>query len=64
MKLSTFFISFIFYLFLSFRNEKEVGEGVRKSGIKREDIYVVTKVDSHQHGYEEAIQGVKESLQK
>ncbi|XP_020902740.1 uncharacterized protein LOC110241225 isoform X2 [Exaiptasia diaphana] len=45
-------------------NEKEVGEGVRKSGIKRENVYVVTKVNDRQHGYEEAVQGVKESIEK
>ena len=49
-----------------FRNEKEVGEGLKKSGIKREDVFIVTKVfpDADHHGYNEAIQGVKDSLER
>jgi diketogulonate reductase-like aldo/keto reductase len=35
-------------------NEKEVGEAVKRSGIKREDIFVTTKLWNDDHGYEKA----------
>ena len=31
-------------MFAAFRNEKDVGKAVRKSGIPREEIFVTTKV--------------------
>lgn len=49
-----------------YRNEKEVGEGIQKSGIKREEVFVVTKIGPYakKHGYEQAINGVKTSLER
>jgi glycerol 2-dehydrogenase (NADP+) len=34
---------------LNYGNEKEVGEGVRASGVPREQIWVTTKLDNHWH---------------
>ncbi|XP_031568628.1 uncharacterized protein LOC116303257 [Actinia tenebrosa] len=47
-------------------NEKEVGEGIKKSGVNREDIFVTSKVypNKENHGYNESIRAVKESLAK
>ncbi|KAL2852081.1 NADP-dependent oxidoreductase domain-containing protein [Aspergillus pseudoustus] len=34
---------------LNYGNEKEVGEGIRASGVPREEIWVTTKLDNHWH---------------
>lgn len=48
------------------RNEAEVGQAIKESGIKREDIFVVTKLASWSggHGYDQCIQAFKESFKK
>lgn len=46
-----------------YKNESEVGEAIKESGVKREDIYVVTKL-SDAHGYDECLQAFHESLKK
>lgn len=43
-------------------NEREVGEGVRASGIKRGDVFVVTKVAPDNLAPERLIRSVKESI--
>ena len=43
-------------------NEKEVGEVVRNSGIKREDIFITTKLWNDDHGYESALKAFDKSL--
>jgi len=43
-------------------NEKEVGEGVRKSGIDREDIFLTTKLDHRYASYEKAKTGIDACL--
>lgn len=45
---------------LNYGNEKEVGEGIRASGIPREQIWVTTKLDNHWHhrvreGFEQSL---------
>jgi diketogulonate reductase-like aldo/keto reductase len=47
-----------------YRNEADVGRGIKKSGVKREDIFVVTKVFTESHGYELTTKTVHESLAK
>ena len=47
-----------------FRNEADVGRGIKKSGVKREEIFVVTKVFNQAHGYELTTKTVHESLEK
>lgn len=48
----------------SYFNEEEVGNAVKNSGIKREDIFITTKVWLEHYGYEECKKSVKESLRK
>lgn len=43
-------------------NEKEVGEAVRNSGIKREEIFITTKLWNDDHGYESALKAFDISL--
>ncbi|EJU03849.1 Aldo/keto reductase [Dacryopinax primogenitus] len=47
---------------LGYKNEKAVGEAVRRSGIPREEVFVTSKVHSLRHEYEEAKAAVEESL--
>ncbi|MGO1629194.1 MULTISPECIES: aldo/keto reductase [unclassified Microbacterium] len=46
---------------VNYGNEREVGEGVRRSGVDRDDIIVTTKVPGRHHGYDEAIASGRES---
>lgn len=43
-------------------NEREVGNAVRKSGISREEIFVTTKLNNSNHGYERALRSLETSL--
>jgi len=43
-------------------NEKEVGESVRASGLKREDIFVTTKVWNTDQGYDQTLRAFETSL--
>ncbi len=45
-------------------NEEGVGEGIRKSGIPREDIFVTSKVFTHEMGYQETLSAYQRSLDK
>ena len=45
-------------------NEEGVGEAIAKSGIKREDIFLVTKVWISNNGEEHAARSIDESLRK
>lgn len=45
-------------------NEKQVGIAVRDSGIPREEIFVTTKVNNTQQGYDQALRAFEESMQK
>ncbi|KAH9485098.1 Glyoxal reductase [Psilocybe cubensis] len=45
-----------------YRNEKDVGQAVRESGIERSQVFVVTKCVSKTHGYESTKKGIEESL--
>ena len=45
-------------------NERGVGEGVRESGVPREEIFVTTKVDAGIKTYAEAAASIDESLAK
>lgn len=48
----------------SYFNEEEVGAAVVQSGIKREDIFITTKVWIEHYGYEAAKESVMQSLRK
>ena len=45
-------------------NEEGVGNAVKKSGIKREDFFIVTKVWISNAGYENAKKSIETSLSK
>ena len=47
-----------------YNNEVEVGAGIRKSGISRDEIYVTTKIWHDRHGFEECLEAVEESLDR
>jgi 2,5-diketo-D-gluconate reductase A len=48
----------------SYNNEEEVGSAIQKSGVKREDIFLTTKVWIEHYGYEETKKSVLESMRK
>ena len=48
----------------SYMNESEVGIGLKESGVKREDIFLTTKIWISNYGYEKAKASVEESLKK
>jgi diketogulonate reductase-like aldo/keto reductase len=45
-------------------NEEQVGIGVRNSGVPREEIFVTTKVNNNQQGYDDTLRAFDESLEK
>ena len=48
----------------AYANERGVGEGVRTSGVKREDIFVTTKVAAEHKDYKSAAEGIDNSLKE
>jgi len=48
----------------SYLNEKEVGEGLRRSGVARADVFVTTKLWLSQYGYDNALRGFDASLRR
>lgn len=48
----------------AYGNEAGVGEGIRTCGIKREDIFVTTKLDAGIKVYEEAVASIDGSLER
>ena len=48
----------------AYGNERGVGEGVRASGIARDQIFVTTKVAAEHKDYKSAADGIEESLKK
>lgn len=48
----------------AYQNEIGVGEGIRKSGIARDEIFLVSKLPNDDHGYEKTIAACERSLQK
>ena len=45
-------------------NEAEIGQGVRESGLPREDLFVTTKIWNDRQGYDEALIAIDESLER
>lgn len=41
----------------AYRNERQVGEGIRASGVAREDVFIETKIWVSQFGYDETLHG-------
>jgi len=48
----------------AYKNEREVGEGIRSSGIPREEIFVTTKVWISDYGYDRTLRAFDRSLSK
>ncbi|MFS0973076.1 aldo/keto reductase [Enterococcus avium] len=48
----------------AYGNEKGVGEGVRKSGVDRQELFITTKVAAEEKTYEGAAASIDESLRK
>jgi diketogulonate reductase-like aldo/keto reductase len=49
---------------LSYGNERGVGEGIRRSGVPRDEIIVTSKLPGRYHGLTEARTSVSESLEE
>lgn len=45
-------------------NEVGIGNGIKESGINREDIFLVTKLWNDDHGYDKTIEAFNKSLEK
>ncbi|MEJ2888929.1 aldo/keto reductase [Actinomycetospora aeridis] len=45
-------------------NEAEVGEAIAKSGLGRDELWITTKCNNSNHGYDDAQRALDESLQK
>lgn len=48
----------------SYFNEEEVGKAIKKSNLKREELFITSKVWIEHYGYEECKKSVYESLEK
>jgi 2,5-diketo-D-gluconate reductase A len=46
---------------LNYKNEAEVGEAVRGSGLDRRELFVATKLPGRHHGYDETLASFEES---
>lgn len=49
---------------VAYRNETEVGLGIKESGIKREEIFITSKVPAETKTYEGAKKDINESLER
>ncbi len=49
---------------VNYGNEAEVGEGIRRSGVPRDEIVVTSKIPGRHHAYDEAIASTRESLER
>ena len=45
-------------------NEAEVGQGIRESGLDREEIFVTTKIWNDRQGFDESLRAIDESLSR
>ncbi len=46
---------------LNYGNEAAVGDGMRRSGVPREELFLTTKLPGRHHGYDETIASFEES---
>lgn len=47
----------------AYQNERGVGEGVRNSGVLREDLFVTTKLAAEVKSYDKAVKSIDQSLE-
>ncbi len=48
----------------AYQNEEFVGKGIKESGVKRENIFLVSKLPNDDHGYKNAIESCERSLKR
>jgi diketogulonate reductase-like aldo/keto reductase len=48
----------------AYENEREVGEGIHRSGVPRDEIFVTTKLWISDYGYDSAVVGFEASLRR
>lgn len=48
----------------AYGNEREVGEGIRRSGISRDEIFIETKIWINDYGFDETLHGFDKSARK
>ena len=48
----------------AYGNEREVGEGIRRSGIPRDQIFIETKIWINDYGFDETLHGFEKSAKK
>jgi diketogulonate reductase-like aldo/keto reductase len=48
----------------AYQNESGVGDGIRACGVKRDDMFVTTKLAAEDKSYEEAVDSIDKSLEK
>jgi 2,5-diketo-D-gluconate reductase A len=49
---------------VNYENEREVGEGLRRSGVPRDEVRVTSKIPGRHHAYDDAIASTRESLER
>ena len=49
---------------VNYRNEREVGEAITRSGLPRDEFQVASKIPGRHHGYDDAIASVRGSLER
>jgi diketogulonate reductase-like aldo/keto reductase len=49
---------------VNYRNEQEVGEAIRRSGVPRDEIVVTSKIPGRHHAYDDAVASTKDSLDR
>jgi diketogulonate reductase-like aldo/keto reductase len=48
----------------AYRNESDVGEAIRRSGVSRDEVFVTTKLWNSNHGYDPALRAFDRSLNR
>ena len=48
----------------AYQNEKGVGEGLRASGLERDEVFITTKVWNENQGYDNALRAIEASLKR
>lgn len=49
---------------VNYRNEEEVGEALRRSGLPRDQVQVTSKIPGRDHAYDDAVASVRGSLER
>ena len=47
-----------------YRNERQVGEGIRRSGVDRAEVFIETKVWVSDYGYDETLHAFEKAARK